>query len=122
MGMTSWLSAAVDSVKERLSRREQNDTGVLRFVDEPDADSVIEFRLLDALSPGAEGPSERAANVCPVTRQPLRPEDRLYRCRNCHLTYSLLGWDFLKANAHGQCCGCGARDTVFPLVSSASRD
>jgi hypothetical protein len=56
------------------------------------------------------------ATVCPITRQPLNPVGKVYRCRQCGISYSPEGWDFLRQTSKGQCCGCRSVNTVLPVV------
>lgn len=54
------------------------------------------------------------ALFCPVTRQPIGPGDRIFRCGACSTLYSAAGWAFVREADRGRCCGCGARGAVRP--------
>ncbi len=64
----------------------------------------------------AAGPIVHLGNVCPVTRQSINPESKVYQCRQCGIYYSPEGWEFLRQTAKGQCCGCRSVNTVLPVV------
>jgi hypothetical protein len=69
-----------------------------------------------AIGRAARGASVPAANVCPITRQTLYPAGKIYRCRQCGISYSPEGWDFLRQTSKGECCGCHNVNTVLPVV------
>jgi len=87
------------------------------------ADQVITFTPLtvDKIDEDANPANERiraaSQRICPVTRQPLTADRPMYQCRECGMSYSLEGWEFLRKTAKGQCCGCRSANTVLPAVT-----
>lgn len=72
----------------------------------------IDFNPLDPVS-GVNSDSCQ----CPVTRQTLKQGDRIFQCRACLMAYSEEGWDFLRQENKGCCCGCGSKKTIVLLVA-----
>jgi len=76
---------------------------------------IVFTPLTPTTATAATLPSRDVALICPVTRQPVKPGNGAYQCTNCKMAYSLEGWQFLRENARGRCCGCNGKNTVIPL-------
>lgn len=81
----------------------------------PSETGEVQFRSLDPVTPMRQQADAASLCVCPVTRQPLIPGNRVYQCHACKLSYSQAGWDFLRQVDKGRCCGCRSRKTILPL-------
>lgn len=76
----------------------------------------VEFETLDPVTSTMAPLTPGTELLCPVTRQPLKPGMRMYRCQRCGLAYSVEGWEFLRTVEKGRCCGCLQEKSVFPYV------
>ena len=89
---------------------------------ETQAEREMDFQPLSPIAGSSTGKASGAGNprdvncVCPVTRRPLRAGMRIYQCRECKMSYSPEGWEFLRKTDRGRCCGCRSARTIFPLT------
>lgn len=94
-------------------RSQQNPSPTMRHADWLRCEHIVAV-LLYALS---ERTRENAVDaeappLCPITRQRLTVDRRVYQCTKCQVCYSQEGWEFLRTEDHGRCCHCHSRKTI----------